>query len=184
MTDKQLVVFEGKQIKITKAEYDTFVSSITTQNPTKEEINLYLYDCDRRGVHPLDKLIYFTKRKGRYVPIIGIDYMRIRAESSGVYAGSDDAVFAEGEKYPVSATIAVYKMVEGRLGRFTATARWDEYKPEDLSASASFMWKKMPHTMLAKCAEALALRKAFPGQLAGVAGRQCRERRTSSACPE
>ncbi len=39
-------------------------------------------------------------------------------------------------------------------------ARWSEYKP----SSDDFMWQKMPHGQLAKCAEALALRKAFPRQ--------------------
>jgi phage recombination protein Bet len=168
MPDNEIIAFQGNQIKVTKDEYDTFISAIVAQNATPAEIRLYLFDCDRRGVHPLDKLIHFTKRSGRYAPVISIDYMRIRAESSGVYLGSDDAVFDEGDgKYPVSAKVTVWKSVEGRNGRFEATARWSEYAP-DLSSNSAFMWKKMPHTMLAKCAEALALRKAFPGQLAGL----------------
>lgn len=164
----QVIVFQGSQIKVTQEEKETLVKAITQQAPTEAELKLYFYDCDRRGVHPLDKLIHFTKRNGRYAPVISIDYMRIRAESSGAYAGSDDAVFENGEKYPNSATITVWKMVQGRLGRFTATARWSEYAPADIASTSAFMWRKMPHTMLAKCAEALALRKAFPGQLAGL----------------
>lgn len=164
----QAIVFQGSQIKVTQEEKETLVKAITQQAPTEAELKLYFYDCDRRGVHPLDKLIHFTKRNGRYAPVISIDYMRIRAESSGAYAGSDDAVFENGEKYPVHATITVWKMVQGRLGRFTATARWSEYAPADIADKSAFMWRKMPHTMLAKCAEALALRKAFPGQLAGL----------------
>jgi len=46
---------------------------------------------------------------------------------------------------------------------FTATARWSEYKPD-----SDFMWRRMPHTMLGKCAEALALRKGFPQELSGL----------------
>ena len=56
-------------------------------------------------------------------------------------------------------------MVAGVVGNFTATARWSEYYP---GKSQGFMWDKMPHTMLGKCAEALALRKAFPSQLSGL----------------
>lgn len=172
MTD--IIAFEGKSIKITKAEYDTFVTSISSQNPTPEEIKLHLWYCDSKGVNPLDKLIYFTKRQGRYVPITSIDYMRIRAESSGVYAGSDDAIFQEDakSKFPTSASVTVWKHVQGKLGRFTATARWDEYAPSNINDKSAFLWKKMPKTMLAKCAEALALRKAFPGQLHGLYARE------------
>ncbi len=140
---------------------------------TADELKLYLYDCARQGVHPLDKLIHFTKRGGKYTPITSIDFMRTRAADTGDYAGSDDASFhfellANGApdyvKPPRSATVTVWRLVQGQRCPFTATARWSEYKP----AENDFMWQKMPHTMLAKCAEALALRKGFPRQLAGL----------------
>src|SRR5262249_11383146 len=125
------------------------------------ELGLYLHDCKRHGVHPLDKLLHFTKRGGRYVPVTSIDLMRSRAADSGELAGSEDAVFlaADGD---LSAKVTVYRITQGQRYAYTATARASEYDP------GTPMWKKMPHTMLAKCAEALALRKGFPKQLAGL----------------
>ncbi len=72
-------------------------------------------------------------------------------------------------KPPRSATVTVYRLTQGSRFAYTATARWEEYCP---AAGADHMWRKMPHTMLAKCAEALALRKAFPKQLAGLFARE------------
>lgn len=138
---------------------------------TADELKLYLYDCARQGVHPLDKLIHFTKRSGKYTPITSIDFMRTRAADSGEYAGSDDARFESGVpgQPPLWATVKVYRLVQGQKCSFEATARWNEYVPEaGPSGKGDVMWKKMPHTMLAKCAEALALRKGFPRQLAGL----------------
>ncbi len=133
---------------------------------TEEELALYLYDCKRQGVHPMDRLLHFTKRKGRYVPVTSIDLMRKRAAESGEYAGSDDAVFAGGER-PTAATVTVWRLVSGARCPFVATARWSEYCPDaGESGRGDIMWQKMPHTMLAKCAEALALRKGFPREVA------------------
>jgi len=161
-----IVVFQENDIVITDEHYKLISEMVSTQHPTKAELDLYFYDCARRGVHPLDKLIYFTKRKGKYTPVTSIDYMRIRAESSGVYAGSDDAVFTEsGGKYPEAATVTVWKIVAGVRCPFTATARWAEYAPQPIDGNEAFMWRKMPHNQLSKCAESLALRKAFPGKL-------------------
>lgn len=136
---------------------------------TNDELALFLYDCQRRGVHPLDKLLHFTKRGGRYTPVTSIDFMRSQAAMSGEMAGSDDPVFMmnparEGLE---SATVTVYRITQGQRFAYTATARWAEYCPDNAP-----MWKRMPHTMLGKCAEALALRKAFPQQLAGLYSRE------------
>ena len=135
------------------------------KDATADELKLYLYDCQRQGVHPLDKLIHFTKRSGKYTPVTSIDFMRLRAAETNEYAGSDDAVFSLQPPEPsFAASVTVWRLVQGTRCAFTATARWAEYKPEQ----NDFMWRKMPHTMLGKCAEALALRKGFPRQLAGL----------------
>ncbi len=151
-------------------EQVTLIKRTVAKDATDDELKLYFYDCQRRGVHPLDKLIHFTKRGGRYTPITSIDFMRTRAAESGEMAGSDDAMYAVDEGLrPIAATVSVYRMTEGQRFAYTATARWSEYCP---AAGQNHMWLKMPHTMLAKCAEALALRKAFPQQLAGLYARE------------
>lgn len=139
---------------------------------TDAELDLFIYDCLRRGTHPLDKMVHFTKRGGRYTPITSIDYMRARAAASGEMAGSDDAIFEEaiGAPHPDKATVAVYRMCQGVRCSYTASARWEQYYPGD--GQPGFMWRKMPHVMLAKVAEALALRKAFPAELQGLYARE------------
>jgi phage recombination protein Bet len=154
---------------VTEGQID-LVRRTVAVGATPDELKLYLYDCARQGVHPLDKLIHFTKRKGKYTPITSIDFMRTRAADSGEYAGSDDAAFVGDAKRPDAATVTVYRLVGGMRCPFTGTARWDEYYPGD--GEPGFMWRKMPHTMLGKCAEGLALRKGFPRQLAGLYTRE------------
>jgi phage recombination protein Bet len=134
---------------------------------TDTELQLFLYDCSRRGIHPLDRLLHFTKRGGRYTPVTSIDFMRSQAAMSGEMAGSDDPRFEMDGQKLVAATVTVYRMTQGQRFPYQATARWSEYCPDNAP-----MWKRMPHTMLGKCAEALALRKAFPQQLAGLYSRE------------
>ena len=150
-------------VAVTSEQMD-LVKRTVANGATADELKLYLYDCARQGVHPLDKLLHFTKRGGKYTPVTSIDLMRTRAADTGEYAGSDDAVFV-GTSAELSASVTVWRMVQGQRCSFSATARWAEYYPGDQSGT---MWRKMPHTMLAKCAEALALRKGFPRQLAGL----------------
>jgi phage recombination protein Bet len=150
---------------VTREQFD-LVKRTVAAGASDTELKLFLYDCERRGVHPLDRLIHFTKRGGRYTPVVGIDYLRGRAADTGEMAGSDDAVFDQAAK---AATVTVYRLTRGVRYAYTATARYAEYCPEaGPNGRGDVMWRKMPHTMLAKCAEALALRKAFPQVLAGL----------------
>jgi phage recombination protein Bet len=133
---------------------------------TDAELELFLFDCQRRGVHPLDRLIHFTKRGGRYTPITSIDFLRGRAHDTGEMAGSDDPVF---DKDARTATVTVYRLTRGTRYAYSATARYGEYVPDPgPNGRGDVMWKRMQHVMLGKCAEALALRKAFPQQLGGL----------------
>ena len=159
-----LVVRDERAVTVTPDQVDLIKKTLAPE-ATDAELKLFIYDNTRRGINPLDKMIHFTKRKGKYTPLVGIDFMRTRAAESGDYAGSDDAVFEGGER-PDSARVTVWRFVQGQRCGFTATARWSEYYPGD--GDAGFLWRKMPHTMLAKCAEALALRKGFPQQISGL----------------
>lgn len=137
---------------------------------TDDELQLFLHQAQRTCLDPLAKQIYFTKRKSKTGPdqvtiITGIDGYRCVAARTGLYAGNDDPIFEDGTEFPKKATATVYKIVQKKKVSFTASARWSEYYPGD---RLGFMWKKMPHTMLGKCAEALAIRKAFPAELSGI----------------
>lgn len=147
------------------ADHLQLIKATIAKDATPAELQLFLYDNARQGVHPLDKLIHFTKRSGKYTPITSIDFMRIRAAESGECAGIDDAIFTGTPmSKDFAATTTVYRLVQQQRFPFSATARWTEYKPE----ANDFMWKRMPFLMLGKCSEALALRKAFPKQLSGL----------------
>ncbi len=158
-----------QELAVTTRDQLDLVRRTVFPNSTDDELQLYVHDCTRQGVHPLDRLIHPTIRKDkqgnrRYTPITSIDLMRSRAEETGAYAGNDDPAFAGSPKgSDFQATATVWKIVGGVRCAFSATARWLEYKPGD-----DFMWQSKPHVMLGKCAEALAMRKAFPRQLGGL----------------
>jgi len=163
MTTNLAVVDNG--VPAVTTEQVALIKTTIAKDATDTELQLFFYDCRRQGVHPLDKLIFFTKRSGKYTPITSIDFMRQRAAQTGECGGIDDAIFVGEPKAPsFAATVTVYRFVQGQRCAYTATARWTEYKPDQ----NDFMWQKMPFVMLAKCAEALALRKGFPQQLAGL----------------
>ncbi|MBF0365743.1 MAG: recombinase RecT [Oligoflexia bacterium] len=55
---------------------------------------------------------------------------------------------------------------DGFIEPLTATALFREYVPSN--DKQAFVWKKFPSLMIAKVAEMLALRRAFPHELSGL----------------
>lgn len=162
---QELATIGPREVSITQ-EQTALIKQTICQGATDAEMKLFFYDCQRRGVHPLDKLIHFTKRSGKYTPITSIDFMRQRAQSTEKFAGEDEPIYdTEEGQHPEWCKYSVYRLVDGQRYKWTATARWSEYYPGDQQGWA---WKKMPWLMLAKCAEALVLRKAFPAELQGL----------------
>jgi hypothetical protein len=83
--------------------------------------------------------------------------------------GTSDVEYdREDAEHPTWAKITVFREVNGRVCEFPATARWKEYASYKKDGQPMALWKKMPYLMLGKCAEALAIRKAFPQELAGI----------------
>ena len=138
-------------------------------NTTNDEFALFAHVAQRTGLDPFARQIYAIKRGGKLTIQTGIDGYRLIADRTGCYAPGREPSFGYDEGLLVSATAYVKKLVAGQWHEVAATAFWAEYFPGDQQGP---MWKKMPHTMLAKCAEALALRRAFPAELSGVYTRE------------
>lgn len=133
----------------------------------------------------------YALKEMRDVVMPGIGLYRINAARTGAYAGCSEPEFGPiktmavtrdvwsdgpngkrqkrtvdaGElEYPEWCRITVTRIVNGVERQFTAKEYWIENYAtagNDTDAPNS-MWKKRPFGQIAKCAEAQALRKAFP----------------------
>jgi phage recombination protein Bet len=137
------------------------------------EVQLFVAYCARTGLDPFSRQILTWKQGGKPIFHVGIDGFRVIAERSGKYAGQDPVAFQFAEetkpdgkkvKYLLAATATVYRRDFDRP--VSVTAYWDEFAPRDIKPESS--WDRMPTVMLGKCAEAQAIRKAFPNDLSGL----------------
>ncbi|MDD2869693.1 phage recombination protein Bet [Neomegalonema sp.] len=165
-----------KQESLTKTGDDRIelIKKTVANGTTDNELKLFLYTAQRTGLDPLAKQIYAIRRWSdeakSYVMTIqtGIDGYRLIAERTGNYAPGPDTTFVSENGKIVSATAHIKKRVGMDWFDVTATAYWEEYAQFKKDGTLTRMWKRMPHAMLSKCAEALALRRAFPAELSGL----------------
>jgi phage recombination protein Bet len=134
-----------------------------------DELQLFLHACVRTGLDPFMKQIYAIKRGNAMTIQTGIDGYRLIAERTENYSpGKEPSYQYDDNKNLISATAYVKKKTsDGTWHEVCATAFYSEYVQKFDGKPSSF-WLRMPHNQLAKCAEALALRKAFPANLSGI----------------
>jgi len=145
---------------------------------TNAELALLAEQAVRTGLDPMARQIYgiyrWDNRASAEVMTIqvGIDGLRAVAERTGRYAGGSACLFCGEDKVwtdvwsektkPLAAKALVRKVLAGVVIETEAVALWSEYGLD------KNVWKDKPAHMLGKCAESLALRKAFPQDMSGL----------------
>lgn len=152
-------------------EQTQLISTTIAPGCSGDELRLFAYACQRTGLDPFSKQIYAIKRGGKMTIQAGIDGLRAIAERTGQLDGSEtfwcgpDGQWQDvwlDNKPPAAAKTIIHR--KGSQHPFVGVARFADYN------AGQGLWSKMGATMIAKCSEALALRKAFPADLSGVYG--------------
>lgn len=153
--------FTSEQIDVIKT---TFCKGLSD-----DEFKVFLYTCQRTSLDPYSRQIYAIKRGNAMTIQTGIDGYRVIADRTGCYAPGKEATFSHDDTGRlISATAYVKKRTpDGTWHEVSCTAYYEEYV-QVYNGKPSGLWQKMPRTMLAKCAESLALRKCWPSDLSGI----------------
>jgi len=142
-------------------------------------IAMVLDYCKSANLDPMQKPVHIVpmwdkdskSMKDTIMPGIGL--YRIQAARSNKYAGVSEPEYGDtvntklggvNISYPEWCKVTVKKLVGDNIVEFTAKEYWlENYATVKRdSAAPNTMWTKRPFGQLAKCAEAQALRKAFP----------------------
>lgn len=167
MGTREIQVFNPEQLAVIKAT--------VAKGTTNEEFKLFIEVCKYHGLNPFARQIYAIVRSSqdgsRNLCIqTSIDGYRLLAERTGKYAGQIGPQWCGEDEEWKDVWLKKQPPTAARVGVLRkdfdqptwGIAKFDSY------VSTGPLWRKMPDVMLAKCAEALALRKAFPAEMSGI----------------
>lgn len=149
---------------------------------TDDEFLLFIETCKRLDLSPEARQIFNVSRydsaAGGHVrqTQVSIDGLRLIAERTRQYRGQTpvewcgkDGVWKEiwtEDTPPFAARVGVYR--DGFVAPLYRTAKWTAFVQLKRDGKPTQMWATKGDHMLGKCAEANALRAAFPNETSGV----------------
>lgn len=141
-----------------------------TANLSEDEHALFLAACERTGLDPFGRYLYVTHH-GREAQIqTSIDGMRLTAERTGKYAGQVGPHWCGADGAWKSIWTSNQPPVAARVGILRSDFQkpiWGKALYSEFTQGTEF-WDRMACNQIAKCAEALGFRKAFPRELSGL----------------
>lgn len=176
-------------------EQRRLIKDVLVKGGSDTEVAFYFQVAERLKLDPFKRQIHAMKRwDGQLrrevlqfmVSIEGLRSIACRCKTEDgkdAYAGSSKPKFTykdADKKHLHSAEVTILKIVQGQAREFTAEAFYDECvqmrnvyegggnNKTKVGEEPNSMWEKRPHGQLGKCAEAAALRKAFPEETGGA----------------
>lgn len=182
MSSNSLVQYSTSNFSVEKID---LIKRTIADGSSDDELSLFIYQCQRTGLDPFARQIYSIQRQvydpkvnrkvSKMTVQVSIDGLRLIAERTGLYAGQlgpywcgPDNIWSDvwsSKDYPIASKVGVIK--KGFVEPLFSVALWSEYAPY-YENKLSSMWQKFPTLMIAKCAEALSLRRAFPQEMSGL----------------
>jgi phage recombination protein Bet len=203
MSESKDLAISAEQDEFTKPQL-AVLAHAGVQGAPREDLQVFFHQCKRTGLDPFNREIYMIGRRQRdysgnwstrYTIQVGIDGFRKIAHrkcealkeplsiSQGYLAtpaGKWVDVWTDQTRPPVAAKVVVKR----GAGEFVGVAHYAEYVGLKGDGKPNHMWATKPATMLAKCAEALALRKAFPMEMSGLYTAEEMEQADNPELPE
>lgn len=177
-----LAAVDAPRMELTTPQLVEVLRSSLYPDASPASVALVLDYCAAAKLDPMQKPVHivpmWSKAAGAMKDVImpGIGLYRIQAARSGQLAGIEQPEFGPPVTENIGGVTITYpewcrvtvkrRLPTGEIGDFAAVERWKENYAvkggKERSIAPNAMWERRAYAQLAKCAEAQALRRAFP----------------------